>query len=409
VENLAILGQHWAWLFVRGTLRTFYFSMGRKAMSIDAFRIEVRDWLATHCPAVARGPGALLPIGSVRPIDPDLLAWRHALGSKGWSVPLWPREYGGGGLSREQFGVLQAEMRAIEARLPMPGMGTSMIGPTLLEYGTQEQKLRHIPSIAMGDIAWCQGYSEPGAGSDLASLQTRGVDRGDFFEINGQKVWTSGAQFADWMFALVRTDPNVPKHEGISFVLLDMHQPGVTITPIKLIAGSSPFCETFFDNAMARKDDLVGQLNRGWAVGKRLLQHERSGQGGLGDGGARPVGPTTPLLEVAREYVGIDSAGRVMEPEVRDELVRFAMNTRSFQLTQRRAREENTAGKTMGEATSIFKLYGATLTRDSAEFRAQMMGVQGSGWEGPGFSAAELEATRSFLSTRAMTIFWRHQ
>jgi alkylation response protein AidB-like acyl-CoA dehydrogenase len=374
-------------------------------MSLDVFRAEVRDWLAAHCPAVARGPGGLVPIGGVRPIDPALLAWRHALGRKGWSVPLWPKEYGGGGLSREEFGVLQAELLSIEARLPMPGMGTSMIGPTLLEYGTEEQKLRHIPAIAMGDIAWCQGYSEPGAGSDLASLQTRAVDSGDYYEVNGQKVWTSGAQFADWMFALVRTDPNVPKHEGISFMLLDMHQKGVTINPIKLIAGSSPFCETFFDNAIARKDDLVGQLNRGWAVGKRLLQHERLGQGGLGDGGARQIGPTTPLLDVAREYVGSEHSGRIKDTAVRNKLTRFAMNTRSFQLTQRRAREENTAGNAMGEATSIFKLYGATLARDSAEFRTQMMGVQGYGWEGAGFSTAELEATRSFLSTRAMTIY----
>jgi alkylation response protein AidB-like acyl-CoA dehydrogenase len=318
---------------------------------------------------------------------------------------MWPKEYGGGGLSREEFQLLQAELRAIEARLPMPGMGTSMIGPTLLEYGTEEQKLRHLPAIAMGDIAWCQGYSEPGAGSDLASLQTKAVDQGDFFEINGQKIWTSGAQFADWMFALVRTDPTVPKHEGISFMLLDMHQPGVMIKPIKLIAGSSPFCETFFDNARARKDDLIGQLNRGWSVGKRLLQHERLGQGGLGDGGARQIGPTTPLLDVARDYVGSTATGRIKDPAVRDKLVRFAMNTRSFQLTQRRAQSEHASGKTMGEAISIFKLYGATLSRDGADFRAELMGSQGYGWEGQGFSAEELEATRSFLSTRAMTIY----
>ena len=155
-------------------------------------------------------------------------------------MSLWPREYGG--LSREQFGLLQAELRAIEARLPMAGMGTSMVGPTLLEYGTEEQELRYTLSTAVGYIVWCQGYSELGAGSGLASLQTRAVDRGDFFEINGQKVWTSGALFADGMFALVRTDPNVLTHAGISFMLLDMHQPDVTITPVKLIAGSSPFC-----------------------------------------------------------------------------------------------------------------------------------------------------------------------
>ena len=374
-------------------------------MSLEEFRAEVRAWLTDNCPAAARGPGDAIPIGSVRPIEPELLVWRHALGSKGWSIPLWPKEYGGGGLSPEQNQVLQAELRAIEARLPMPGMGTSMIGPTLLEYGTEEQKLRHIPSIAMGDIAWCQGYSEPGAGSDLASLRTQAVDKGDIFEINGQKIWTSGAQFADWMFALVRTDPNVPKHEGISFMLLDMHQPGVSIKPIQLIAGSSPFCETFFDNAVARKDDLIGQLNRGWAVAKRLLQHERSGQGGLGEGGPRHLGPATTLAEIAKTYIGVDQGGKILDSSTRDSVVRFAMNARSFQLTQRRAKEENTSGKTMGEAISIFKLYGATLARDGAEFRTQMMGSQGYGWEGQGFATEELEATRAFLSSRAHTIY----
>ena len=374
-------------------------------MSLDEFREEVRAWLADNCPAAARGPGEAIPIGSVRPIEPELLAWRHALGIKGWSIPLWPKEYGGGGLSPEQNQVLQVELRAIEARLPMPGMGTSMIGPTLLEYGTEEQKLRHIPSIAMGDIGWCQGYSEPGAGSDLASLRTQAVDKGDIFEINGQKIWTSGAQFADWMFALVRTDPNVPKHEGISFMLLDMHQPGVSIKPIRLIAGSSPFCETFFDNAVARKDDLIGQLNRGWAVAKRLLQHERSGQGGLGEGGPRHLGPATTLAEIAKTYIGVDQGGKILDSSTRDSVVRFAMNAQSFQLTQRRAKEENTSGKTMGEAISIFKLYGATLARDGAEFRAQMMGSQGYGWEGEGFATEELEATRAFLSSRAHTIY----
>ena len=374
-------------------------------MGLESFREEVRSWLQTHCPAAARGPGEAIPIGSIRPIDAELLAWRHALGNKGWSVPTWPRAYGGGGLSRAENQVLQDELRAIDARMPMPGMGTSMIGPTLLEYGTEEQKLRHMPGIVLGDVAWCQGYSEPGAGSDLASLRTQAVDKGDVFEINGQKIWTSGAQFADWMFALVRTDPHVPKHEGISFVLLDMHQPGVSIKPIRLIAGSSPFCETFFDNAQARKDDLIGQLNRGWAVGKRLLQHERSGQGGLGEGGGRPLGPATTLADVAQRYVGVDASGRIADPETRERVTRFAMNTRSFKLTQQRAREENTSGKTMGEAISIFKLYGATLTRDGADFRTQLMGSQGHGWEGEGFATEELDATRAYLQTRAVTIY----
>ena len=375
-------------------------------MGIDPFRQEVRDWLAEHCPESARGPGEVVTIGSKRSMkNPELLQWRHSLGEKGWTIPTWPREYGGGGLSREEALVLAEELRAIKARVPMGGMGVSMIGPTLLEYGTEEQKLRHIPPIAMGDISWCQGYSEPGAGSDLASLRTRADDKGDYFLVNGQKIWTSGANFADWIFALVRTDQDVPKHEGISFVLMDMHQQGITTRPIALISGNSPFCETFFDNAVAQKEDLVGHLNRGWTVGKRLLQHERSGQGGLVDGGRRREAPGGQLAETAKRYVGTDARGRIADPEMRDTLVRLGMNQRSFQLSQKRAREENTSGKTIGDTTSIFKLYGATLARDSADFRVALMGTQGFGWEGEGFTGEELEATRTFLSSRAHTIY----
>jgi len=284
-------------------------------------------------------------------------------------------------------------------------MGVSMIGPTLLEYGTEEQKLRHLPKIALGDASWCQGYSEPGAGSDLASLQTKMVDKGDFYEINGQKIWTSGANFADWIFTLVRTDPNVPKHDGISFILVDMDQPGITVKPIRLISGASPFCETFFDNAVARKDDLVGQLNRGWTVGKRLLQHERSGQGGLREGGPRRQMSASGLADTARRYVGADADGRISDRDVRDRVIRFAMNLRSLEVTQRRAREELQPGATPGDATSIFKLYGATLGRDQADFKAAMMGSQGYGWEGDAFSDDERETTRTFLSSRAHTIY----
>ena len=380
-------------------------------MSTDVFRDEVRSWLADNCPPSARGPGEVITIGSKRPMaDPELLEWRHRLGERGWTIPTWPREYGGGGLSPDEARVLAEEMRAIKARAPMGGMGTSMLGPTLLEYGTEEQKLRHIPRIAMGDVSWCQGYSEPGAGSDLAGLSTRAVDKGDFFEVNGQKIWTSGANFADWIFVLVRTNPDVPKHDGISFVLMDMYQPGISVKPIQLISGSSPFCETFFDNAVAQKEDLVGQLNRGWTVGKRLLQFERSGQGGVGAAAARAAkpsraAPASALLDVARKYVGTDPRGAIADRETRDTVISFGMNQRSFALTQRRAREENTSGKTMGEATSIFKYYGATMARDTADQRVRMMGAQGYGWEGDSFSEAERGATRAWLHSRAITIY----
>jgi len=264
------------------------------------FRREVAAWLRDNCPDGARGPGPFATGSSKVKLAPDVALWLERCAERGFTVPTWPKQYGGAGLSRKEAGVLYEEMGAIRARSPLLGMGVSMIGPTLLEFGTDEQKARHLPKIAHGQVQWCQGYSEPNAGSDLAALKTRADDQGDHFILNGQKIWTSGASTADWMFALVRTDFNAPKHDGISFVLLTMDQPGVTVKPIRLISGSSPFCETFFDNAIAQKEDLVGTLNKGWTVGKRLLQHERSGIGGL-SGSARRANPGTQLAKLAKD------------------------------------------------------------------------------------------------------------
>ena len=267
--------------------------------ALEDFRAETRDWLDEYCPPGARAGG-----GGNRD---DQRLWRDRLIERGWSAPTWPTEYGGGGLDNEQYMILIQELRRVRAGVPFGGMGLSLIGPTLLELGTEDQKQRHIPPIVRGEVNWCQGYSEPSSGSDLASLRTRAVDNGDHFVINGQKIWTSGAQFADWMFALVRTDPDVPKHEGISFVLLTMRQPGVTVKPIRLISGSSPFCETFFDDAIAKKEDLVGELNKGWTIGKRLLQFERGSMASLVGGAAvREAGPT---WKVVRRRTPVSGTG----------------------------------------------------------------------------------------------------
>eukprot|EP01035_Chromulina_nebulosa_P005452 gene5452-7396_t len=227
------------------------------------------------------------------PVEGDALLWKQRMGEKGWGTPTWPKEYGGGGLSSAEARVLQQEMNRIGARNPIGGMGIMMFGPTLLEYGSEEQKQRHIPPICRGEIRWCQGYSEPGAGSDLAALQTRCEDRGDHFLVNGQKVWTSGAQYADWCFCLVRTDFTT-KHDGISFILFDMKTPGVEVRPIQLISGNSPFCETFLTDVKVPKENLVGELNKGWTIGKRLLIHERNSLSG-GGGSAGRVAAGTPL------------------------------------------------------------------------------------------------------------------
>jgi acyl-CoA dehydrogenase len=373
-------------------------------MNTSQFREETRSWLEAHCPAGARGDGQI-PTGStkIEIEDPDVRLWLERMAEKGWTVPTWPAEYGGAGLTTEQFVVLVEEMRRIDARPPLVGMGTSMIGPTLLELGTDDQKARHLPTIARGELAWCQGYSEPGSGSDLASLRTRAVDQGDHFLINGQKIWTSGAQFADWMFCLVRTDPDVPKHEGISFMLLTMDQPGVSVKPIRLISGNSPFCETFFDDALAQKVDLVGEVNKGWTVGKRLLQHERSGMSSL-VGGRRTEPPGT-LQSIALDYRGRTAQGKIDDPAFRDRVIELNMNRAAFRLTQRRTVQESEDGSTPGPATSIFKMYGTELQQATSDLMCQLRGSQGYGWSGDSFDDASKEWTRTFLSTRAASIY----
>ena len=360
-------------------------------------------WLAENCPQGARGPGQIAN-GSTRiTLEPDVALWLERMAERGWTAPTWPTQYGGGGLSPGNARILYDEMAAINARSPLMGMGTSMIGPTLLEYGTEEQKQRHVPSIARGEYQWCQGYSEPNAGSDLAALKTRAVDEGDHFVINGQKIWTSGAATADWMFILVRTDPDAPKHDGISFMLLSMDQPGVTTKPIRLISGSSPFCETFLDDAIAHKADLVGELNKGWTVGKRLLQFERSGIGGL-TGGARAANPGTTLVKIAKQYCG-EEDGRIADPDLRQAILDMNIRRAALQYTAQRANEENRSG-IPGAATSIFKLVGATLQRDGADLKREIMGFRGLGaHEEVGFSAEELKATEEFLHLRTTTIY----
>ncbi len=373
--------------------------------AIDDFRADARDWLAQNCPPGARGPGQV-PTGStkIQIEDADTRLWLTRMAEKGWTAPMWPKAYGGGGLTTEQYVVLIEEMRRIDARAPLMGMGTSMIGPTLLELGTEDQKRRHLPPIVRGELAWCQGYSEPSAGSDLASLRTRADDRGDHYLINGQKIWTSGAQYADWMFALVRTNFDVPKHDGISFVLLSMDQPGVTVKPIRLISGTSPFCETFFDNAIARKEDLVGEVNKGWSVGKRLLQHERSGMSALVGGARIEGGPN--LTEVAKACVGIDRRdGKLADAALRTEVLRHAMNSRIFRLTQRRTVEESSDGATPGPATSIFKMYGTELQQERSALLVKLRGFNGIGWSGAAFSNDEIEGMRTFLGERAASIY----
>jgi len=378
-------------------------------MSLRAFRQQTRRWLNENCPLSMRTEMPETEIisggGKQRSPNPDSYVWLDLMHSKGWTVPHWPEEYGGADLTTDEYVALLQEMSAINARVPLTGMGVSMIGPTLLEYGTNEQKAQHLPKIASGEIRWCQGYSEPGAGSDLASLQMRAVEDGDNYVINGQKIWTTLAQHADWIFCLVRTDPDAAKHEGISFMLVDMDQPGVTVKPIRLISGASPFCETFFDNAITPKTNLVHRLNKGWTVGKRLLQHERSGIQALAQaasGRAAQATTGTPIVVAAKSYAG-EEEGKIADSDLRAGVTQHLMNVRALALTQRRTIEESDGG-TPGPATSVFKLRGADLRKEQLELQLKVRGVQAVGWQGDAFTADERAVTRNWLGSKAGSI-----
>lgn len=373
-------------------------------MDLNVFREETRNWLEANCPQDMR-LGAVHFEDAYEVYRTDAaIEWRDRAAARGWTAPAWPTQYGGGGLAKEQHQVLAQEMARIKALPPATGMGLAMIGPTILEMGTEEQRQRHIPKIITGEAQWCQGYSEPGAGSDLAGLQTKAVLDGDEFIINGQKIWTSGAQYANWMFALVRTDPNAPKHEGISFVVLSMDQPGVTVKPIKLISGSSPFCETFFDNAVAKREDLIGEMNKGWNVGKRLLQYERNATTRTKP---KSVGKPklNPYAAVAKAYAGEDSQGRIADETARADVLGQVMQEKALSLTTQRVVEESKSSGAPGAATSIFKLVGSSLSRSGSELKSRLRGTAGLVWDSGDFSEDELESTRSWLRDRAVTIY----
>jgi alkylation response protein AidB-like acyl-CoA dehydrogenase len=370
---------------------------------LEGFRKEAREWLAANFPpSLANEPDMTMEQveGGLKPTaDADL--WRQRIGEKGWGTPTWPKAYGGGGLSLAEARVLQQEMARIGARNPIQGMGPGMFGSTLLEYGTEEQKKRHLPPICRGELRWCQGFSEPGAGSDLASLMTKAEDKGEHWLINGQKIWTSGAQYADWCFCLCRTDTS-KKHEGISFILIPMHQPGVEARPIKMISGASGQCETFFTDATAAKEDLVGALNGGWAIAKRLLQHERNGMGNRSGGGTREV---EELGDIAKRYIGVDETGRLADADLRGRIIAQNMEAQALRLTVRRAAAEARGNNTVSTATSIMKNVSMKSAQDRSELLVEIMGAQGLGWEGEGFKSDELAEVRGWLAGKAFSIF----
>ena len=369
---------------------------------LDDFRAEARAWIAKNFPESLKDKleeyYQLLPR---YPDGADWKLWKDRVAAKGWGTPSWPKDVGGGGLPTVMARVVEQEYLNCGAFNPMVGMGTSLLGPTLLEYGNDEQKRVHLTRVSRGEVRWCQGYSEPGAGSDLASLKTKAEDKGDHYLVNGQKIWTSGSLYADWCFCLVRTDPR-HKHDGISFLLIDMKTPGVEVRPIEIISGQSPFSEVFFTDVKVPKENLVGKLNGGWTIAKRLLQFERNA---TNTQRRQIAGDVRPIDEIAKEYVGVDDKGRIADPELRTRVIKHMMDFRSLQLMQQRMLDETKAGQGPSEFSSVAKNARARIQQEREELIVEIMGLKGLGWEGEGFTQAELETTRAFLSNKAMTIF----
>jgi alkylation response protein AidB-like acyl-CoA dehydrogenase len=323
--------------------------------------------------------------------------WLDRMAARGWTVPDWPKQYGGGGLSAAQSKILREEMAAIRARNPLNSFGISMLGPALLKYGSEEQKLEHLPKIARGEIRWCQGYSEPNAGSDLAGLAASAEDGGDHYIVNGQKVWTSYADKADWIFCLVRTS-KASKQGGISFVLFDMASPGVSTKPILLISGYSPFCETFMDNVKVPKANRIHDENKGWDVAKYLLGHEREMISGMG----LPTGGRNPLIEGAIATVGLDHDGRLADPVLRTQIALFEVRAKAFAAMSERFLDELKAGRAHPAQPSMMKYVGTELNKERHELMMAAGGSDALEWESDRSNTGA--APRSWLRTKANSI-----
>ena len=369
----------------------------------EEFRLETRTWLQTNCPEGAKGPGQTAWGSSKIVLERDVALWLERMSERGWTVPTWPKEYGGADLENDLYPILIQELMAIGARTPLTGRGVNYIGPTILELGTDEQKEKWLPGISRGEGGWAMGYSEPGAGSDLASLSTRAEKAGDEYLINGRKTWTSDAMDCDYIFVLARTSDDKPKHQGISLVLVDMDQPGVEVHPIRLLSGASPFNETVFNNALADSADVIGGVDNGWSAGKRLLQFERSTHAGINTSGSQGGRNTRDdTKEIVLKYSPIES-GRLADSATRARLLEFQMKKAAQSLTQKRTIEE-TRARAPGFTSSAVKLSNALIEQERDEMIVQVMGSLGIGWSGEQFSDQEIDATRTWLKQKSLTI-----
>jgi alkylation response protein AidB-like acyl-CoA dehydrogenase len=360
----------------------------------EQYRVKLRTWLEENLPA------------EPRPTEQDAefayrRDWQRQLYAGGWVGINWPKEYGGQGATLIQQAIYAQEMTRAKAPQPANGLGLSIVGPTLMHHGSEEQKKRFIPKILSGEEIWCQGFSEPNSGSDLASLQTKAVLDGDDFVVNGQKIWTSLGQYADWCILLVRTDPGAPKHRGISYLLVDMHSPGITVRPLKQITGNSEFNETFFDNVRVPKQNLVGELNEGWRIAMTTLTYER-GISSLATQ-VRIKQHLDAMIDYARTTQK-NGATLAQDPMLRQQLARAYIGVEIMLLNLYRGITTRLRGKPAGPEASLDKLYWSELDKWMQELGMELQGPYSQLMEESKY-AVPGNWQYNFLRSRAGTIY----
>jgi len=357
----------------------------------------VRSFIEQHLPKDLAGPQ------DEEMNDPErealIKSWRQRLGAQGWIAPHWPKQYGGAGLSPEEQFIFNEEMAT--ARAPqVGGMGVQMIGPTLIMYGTDEQKAEHLPKITSGEVQWAQGYSEPGAGSDLASLQTRAVKDGDDYVLNGQKIWSSGAHRADWMFMLARTDPDAPKHRGISMLLVDMKSPGISVQPLIDMSGRHYFNQEFFDNVRVPVSNRVGEENRGWYVGATLLDFERSNI-------ASSIGlrhQVNDLITFASEAAKSGSVPVNLNSSLKAELAERAIEADVCKLISYRIISMQKRGQVPNHEASMNKNFRSEAGQRLAQTGMKVIGMYGNIYNDGPLAPLKGRLSRQYLASVAATI-----
>jgi alkylation response protein AidB-like acyl-CoA dehydrogenase len=361
----------------------------RRDTSAEAeFRVNVRTWLAANLPVALRGR-------TVRPPPAELMPWYRTLSAKGWIAPHWPKHYGGMGATLNEQIIMTEELARVGAP-HLPVQGLNHLGPLLMEFGTAAQKAQHLPAIIAGTVIWAQGYSEPGAGSDLASLSTRATLEGDHFVVRGHKIWTTWAHYSDWMFALVRTDPQAqPRQAGISFLLLDLHSPGIKVRPIKTIAGDDEFSEVFFDDVIVPAENLVGMLHDGWRVANALLGHER----------LATSNPQFALMAIERIKTMARATGIMADPAFQDRLAAASINVMALSAMFSHAVELTNHKQSPGPESSVTKIFATELLQALNDLLIEAAGGHALTEDPITTQFGTVDVAAPFLQSRRATIY----